>query len=306
MKHFSTITEYCRAIGISPPRHPHFDIRKFEDNMSSVMTNSPPFRHEFYSIALKLSGNGKVITGHHHEFSQGTIVFFNSPFQLLSWDIISNWSGYYILISQDFLTSSPLFSHLLDDFSFLKINESIPFQIKTKDIPCILSVYENIFNEYHSNHWDKFKLIETYVLLLLHQVRRLFQQQIDPQKAQEKIRNANFKLLSNFQQIIKISFYPDTPLETFANLHSPSYYARKISIHPNHLNAVVKNITGHTALYHIHHHILKLAKAELMQTTKSVKEIAYLLYFESPNNFSVFFNKKTGLTPLQFRRRKEI
>lgn len=304
MQHFKTITEYCKAIGISAPKHPHFDIRSFEENMKQVVANMPPFRHEFYSIAIKADGGGKAITGHHTDFPEGVTIFFNSPFQILSWDIVPDWSGYYILISQDFLASSHLFEHLLEDFPFLKIDESIPFEISQDDLPNILNIYDHIVAEYQSDHDDKFGFIQSYVLLLLNQVKRLFSKQVDEQKAKEQFRSADLKLLSRFQKLIKTSYYPDAQLETFANLHSPSYYAQVLSIHPNHLNAVVKSITGQTALNHIHNHILKLAKAELVQTNNSVKEIAYSLHFESPNNFSSFFKKHTKTTPLSYRREK--
>ena len=304
MQHFKTITEYCEAIGISAPRHPHFDIRSFEENMGQVVPQMPPFRHEFYSIAIKADGVGKAITGYHTDFPEGVAVFFNSPFQILSWDILPNWSGYYIMISQDFLASSHHFDRLLDDYPFLKIDESVPFEIDRKDLPCILNIYEQIKKEYLSDNEDKFSFIQVYILELLNQVRRAFGKNVDAQKAKDQIRTADLKLLSRFQKLVKISFYPDAKLETFANLHSPSYYAQILNIHPNHLNAVVKSITGITALNHIHKHILKLAKAQLVQTEASVKEIAYGLHFDSPNNFSAFFKKNAGVTPLAYRKSK--
>jgi AraC family transcriptional regulator, transcriptional activator of pobA len=302
LQHFKTISEYCKAIGISAPKHPHFDIRSFEENMGIVVAKMPPFRHEFYSIAIKADGGGKAISGHHTNFPEGVTIFFNSPFQILSWDIVPDWSGYYIMISQDFLASSHHFDRLLDDYPFLKIDESIPFEINKEDLPEILSIYERIKYEYLSQHEDKFSFIQTYVLLLLNQVRRLFNKNVDDKIAKEQIRTADLKLLSRFQKLIKTSFYPEAELETFSNLHSPSYYASILNVHPNHLNAVVKAITGKTALNHIHNHILKLAKAELAQTDASVKEIAYSLHFDSPNNFSTFFKKNTGLTPLTYRK----
>lgn len=272
--------------------------------MEHVVAQMPPFRHEFYSIAIKADGGGKAISGHHADFPDGVTIFFNSPFQILSWDIVPDWSGYYIMISQDFLASSHYFDHLLDDFPFLKIDEAIPFEIHKDDLREILSIYDRIQHEYLSEHKDKFAFIRSYVLLLLNQVKRLFEGQIDAQTAKDQIRSADLKLLSRFQKLIKTSFYPDADLETFANLHSPTYYAQLLNIHPNHLNAVVKSISGKTALNHIHNHILKLAKAELLQTTASVKEIAYTLHFDSPNNFSSFFKKNTGLTPLSYRKSK--
>lgn len=47
---------------------------------------------------------------------------------------------------------------------------------------------------------------------------------------------------------------------------------------------------------------LQEAKILLIQSTLTVKEIAYRLNFDSPNYFTSFFKKKTGLTPLAFRK----
>ncbi|WP_430814768.1 helix-turn-helix domain-containing protein [Carboxylicivirga sp. RSCT41] len=302
MQHFKTITEYYKAIGLDAPRHPHFDIKSFEENMGKVASVMTPFRHELYFIGIKVDGGGKVLLGHNTTFPKGITVFFNSPFQIQSWDTMPDWSGYYILISKDFIASSHLFDRLLDDYPFLKIEESIPFEINKADVPEILFIYERIKEEYLGGNEDKFSFIEVYILQLLNQLRRLFLKNIDKQTLNEQIHSANTKILSDFQELIKTSFYPDTKIAASSNIHSPSYYADILHIHPNHLNAVVKSITGITALRLIHNHILELAKAELVQTNVNVKEIAYNLHFDSPSNFGAFFKKNTGLTPVSYRK----
>ncbi|MEM9143802.1 MAG: helix-turn-helix domain-containing protein, partial [Bacteroidota bacterium] len=83
------------------------------------------------------------------------------------------------------------------------------------------------------------------------------------------------------------------------------FYADKLGLHPNHFNAIVKRITDSTASEHIYGHILSLASSQLRNTTKSVKEIAFALYYEYPNHFSKFFKTHTGQTPNQFRRRQK-
>ncbi len=306
MKHFKTISEYCRGINISPPKHPHFDIRSFEENMATVYNEMPAFRHEFYAIAIKADGEGKVISGPFSDFPEGTSIFFNTPFQLISWDIIPNWRGYYIMFSQDFVSQSKILSQLLKLFPFLKMEQSIPFEIPSGQLPNILSIYKNIWEEYNGTANDKFQIIEAQVYLLLSLVKRLFEQQVDSKIAEMSLKAADLKLLSRYQTLIQTSFYPNTKLETFVNLHSTSYYAQKLSVHPNHLNAVVKGITGQTALNHIHNHLLALSKSYLAQTDWSVKEIAYSLHFDSPNNFSSFFKRNTGHTPIAYRQQVNL
>lgn len=302
MLHFKSITEYCKGINIPIPKHPHFDIRSFEENMKTVKQQMPVFRHEFYAIAIKADGDGKAITGQFSDFPEGTSLFFNTPFQLISWDILPNWKGYYIIFSQDFVTQSKVLSQILDVFSFLKMEKAVPFSIPQDQLEKILLIYENIWNEYNNTASDKLQIIEAQVYLLLAHVKRLFESQVDRELAKQSLKAADLKLLSRYKTLIQTSFYPETTLDTFANLHSTSYYAQKLSVHPNHLNAVVKGITGITALNHLHKHLLSLSKSYLVQTDMTVKEIAYTLYFDSPNNFSAFFKRNSGQTPLEYRR----
>ncbi|OSY87658.1 hypothetical protein WH52_09475 [Tenacibaculum holothuriorum] len=45
---------------------------------------------------------------------------------------------------------------------------------------------------------------------------------------------------------------------------------------------------------------LLTAKRELMHSTKTITEVAFLLGFEDVSNFVKYFKKQTGVTPLKF------
>ncbi|MEO1654804.1 MAG: hypothetical protein AAFU64_14755, partial [Bacteroidota bacterium] len=156
MKHYKSISAYCEGIGIPPPRHPHFDIRSFEENMPVVHKHMPPFRHEFYAIAIKADGDGRVISGPHTDFPPGASIFFNSPFQIISWEILPNWKGYYLMFSSDFIAQSNYLASILRDFPFLKMEKSIPFEIEPEDQAPILNIYQHIQQEYHQKAPDKY------------------------------------------------------------------------------------------------------------------------------------------------------
>ncbi|WP_459209273.1 helix-turn-helix domain-containing protein [Aquimarina rhabdastrellae] len=300
MQHFKMIKDYCQAIRIAPPKQPYFDIRTFEENMSTVISKMPPFKHEFYAIAIKIEGSGKAISGHHTNFPEGATVFFNSPFQLISWDIVPDWKGYYLMFSKEFITKSKHLQEILTEFPYLKIDRSMPFEVKPKEVSKLLSIYEAIYEEQYDLKEDSFEIIEAQVLVLLNFVKRFFNAQTEKEEATAAFRKADVSLLSRFQTLIETNFY-DVKINS-KKAHSPSYYALELSVHPNYLNAIVKQITGTTAKAHIHKHILRLAKSRLLQTDLSIKEIAYALHFDSPNNFSSFFKKNTGITPNSFRK----
>ncbi|QLG45895.1 helix-turn-helix domain-containing protein [Costertonia aggregata] len=306
MNNFKTIQEYSEATGIPPAKYEHFVVRNFQDNMPTVVHKMSAFRHAFYAIALKINGGGKALSSHYSDFPEGSVVFFNSPFQILSWDIAPNWEGFYILMTRDFLAQSHYFKNFLDLFPFLKIDKSIPFQVNEEETKTLLSIYEKINIEYHSDKQDKFEIINTYVALLLNYVKRYFNQDISKETANQIIKTADLKILGRYQNLIEEHFRLDNEWDYNKNGHSPTYYAEVLNIHPNYLNAIVKNNLGVTALQYIHKHILHLAKSYLTQTKLSIKEIAYQLQFDSPNNFNNFFKKHTQNTPGKYRKSSNI
>jgi AraC family transcriptional regulator, transcriptional activator of pobA len=303
LKHITTLEEYCRNINIAKPRYPFFDIRSFEDNMKTVKRKVEPFRHEFYAIALRLQGEGTTQTGQFtREHGQEHTLFFNSPYQTISWDIALNWKGYYIIFTEDFIRRNPLGINLVADFPFLRLDQSIPLTLDEEEVVILDIAFKKINKEYHSENEDKFQLIHAYTYLLLLYVKRSFNRHTVQLPSQTKEnRTADIKLLSRFQTLIETSFYEAGKK---SDAHNVAAYARSLSVHPNYLNAVVKRITGKTAKQLIHDYIMTMAKSLLTTTDLSVKEIAFRLLFDEPTHFTAFFKKLQRQTPNQFRGRQ--
>jgi AraC family transcriptional regulator, transcriptional activator of pobA len=84
-------------------------------------------------------------------------------------------------------------------------------------------------------------------------------------------------------------------------LKSASNFAHQLSVHTNHLNRAVKEITGKNTTEHISARILIEANQLLIHTDWPVAEIAYCLRFEYSAYFDIFFKKSTGITPKEAR-----
>jgi hypothetical protein len=294
MKTVTTIADYCKEINISPPRHAFFDIRKFEDNMKTVNAKQPSFRHEFYALALRHSGSNKEVMG----IPLQSQIFFNSPYQVVTWDILPDWQGYYIIFDRDFIASNAGWQNFISDYPFFRLDKYIPFDLPEEDRVFADSLFTNIFKEYHGSNSDKFLFIQTYTQLLLHLTKRYFiKLELDKENIQEN-RTADILLVSRFQSLVETMFCNE---DAEAEVRHPSFYAEKLNVHPNHLNAVVKRISGKTASKIIQQHLLNSSKSLLRQTTLSVKEIAYRMHFNEPTHFNAFFRKISGVTPQQFR-----
>ena len=91
--------------------------------------------------------------------------------------------------------------------------------------------------------------------------------------------------------------YPQEKLE----MRSATDYAQRLSIHVNHLNRVVKQVTGKTTTEIIASRITKEAIRLLQDTQLNVAEVAYALGFEEQASFTGFLKRRTGKSPKEIR-----
>jgi AraC-like DNA-binding protein len=290
MKTISKISDYCTEVNIPPPKFPSFDIRKFEDNMKSINAKQYPFKHEFYAIGLKMNES--------KDGQPSASLFFNVPYQIITWDIELNWKGWYILFDKVFVKMNPAWQNFTSEFSFFKSESVMLYTINEYDTDEIANLFCKIFEEYHSNEKDRLVAITSYTQLLLLIIRRILRNIPDTSKGTDATVNRYGVLFSKFQQLLQ-SHIESTSHNS--QIHSTSFYARLLHMHPYHLNRVVKNITGKTASNIIQEQVLLSAKSLLNLTNLSVKEIAYRLHFSDPSHFNFFFKKLSGVTPFQYR-----
>jgi AraC family transcriptional regulator, transcriptional activator of pobA len=84
--------------------------------------------------------------------------------------------------------------------------------------------------------------------------------------------------------------------------HEVGQYANILNVSDKYLNKCVKDILQVNAKYLIDEQLVMRARHNLKFTDKSVKEISFDLGFSSPDYFSYFFKKQTGLSPTQLRK----
>jgi AraC family transcriptional regulator, transcriptional activator of pobA len=85
------------------------------------------------------------------------------------------------------------------------------------------------------------------------------------------------------------------------DLRSAKDYSDRLAVHVNHLNKVLKEVTGNTTTRLINNRVAQEAKILLKQTDWNIAEIAYTLGFDDLAQFSNFFKNYTSLTPSYFR-----
>jgi len=87
----------------------------------------------------------------------------------------------------------------------------------------------------------------------------------------------------------------------FNKERSVQFYANTLRVHPNHLNFLLKKHNGSNAKESIDKRIILESKYLLNNSSMIIKEVAYELGVEDPNNFSTFFQKHAGNSPVAYR-----
>lgn len=88
--------------------------------------------------------------------------------------------------------------------------------------------------------------------------------------------------------------------------HDIGFYADELNISTTYLSRIVKQTTGNTVRFLISELLCADARRMLVCTDLDIKEIVSQLGFSDQSVFGKFFVKKTGLSPLKFRLRKEL
>jgi AraC family transcriptional activator of pobA len=254
----------------------------------------PYNRRDFYKVALLFG------TSHLHYADKGIMInkpalVFSNPLIPYSWEAISeNQEGYFCLFTEDFLKVKDR-DLVLQESPLFKVGANPVFFLSAERADYVGQVFRNMMREFASDYVHKGDLLRNHLNLLLHEAMKL-----QPSETYFKHQNAASRIASMFLELLDRQFPIDSP-DHALQLRMPAQYAELLSVHVNHLNAAVKEITGKTTTEHLNERIIAEAKALLQNTDWSIGEVAYSLGYEYPTYFNNFFKKQTGITPRALR-----
>jgi AraC-like DNA-binding protein len=251
-------------------------------------------RRDFYKISLSLG------TGRLHYADKGVEIdrpalIFSNPMIPYAWEAISEeQEGFFCLFTEGFLQSKDR-DLVLQDSPLFKIGTTPVFFVNPSQQEYISTIFQNMLREFNSEYVHRFGLLHNHVHLLLHEAMKM-----QPSESYFKHQNAAARITSLFLKLLERQFPVDSP-QYALKLRTANDYAEQLSVHVNHLNRAVKEVTGKTTTEHISERVLSEAKALLQHTDWSINEIAYSLGYEYPTYFNNFFKKQTGITPGSLR-----
>lgn len=252
---------------------------------------SYPHRHDFYEVLFISKGSGyHIIDGNKYEIRPPS-VFFLSPGQTHSLALSNDVDGYIFLFTSEFyLLNQQNKNRLLSFPFFFSVDQNNPplYLENQEEEEFLKTLFMRACMEVRQNKPVSEEIIRSILDLLLLSCDELYPEELAKiQKGKSHILVKRFLLLieENYQHNLSISDYAD-----------------KLSITPNHLTQMVKQLTGKTSLEILKEKYIVEIKRLLLHTTMSISEITELMHFSDQSYFSKYFKNCTGQTPLQYRK----
>lgn len=270
-----------------------FDINKFyfSGNKKTEMTYN---RRLYYKISLIKGRNLVEYAGKTVLIEKQGILFATPkiPYRYTPQDDVQQ--GFFCVFTGDFMSKSKT-GMLIDELPIYQPNSDFIYQLSDEQFAEVERIFLKMDAEISSDYAFKYDLLRNYVIELIH-----FGQKLKPMESSMVITNAASRISSLFIELLERQFPIESEVQMIG-LKAPVDFAKTLGIHVNHLNKVLKEITGRTTLEIINGRIAEEAKILLKQTQWSVSEIAYALGFDEVAHFSNFFKKHTTLSPVKFR-----
>lgn len=203
-------------------------------------------------------------------------------------------TGMFCIFTADFLASRKS-GVLLDELPIFQPGQVPVFPLAAPEVQEIEYIFRKMHKELLADYKYKYDLLRNLVLELIH-----YGQKLQPHSTLSTTQNASQRITTLFLELLERQFPLESPRQQL-NLRTPKDYADRLAVHVNHLNKVLKEVTGNTTTNIISKRVIQEASILLKQTSWSVADIAYTLGFDDIAHFSNYFKKQTAFTPLSFR-----
>ncbi|MGN5953405.1 helix-turn-helix domain-containing protein [Sphingobacterium lactis] len=259
---------------------------------SSCKGVAPYSRRNYYKVTL-LRGEGLLEYADKSYQINKPAVLFSTPKVPYRWIPTGDEQlGWFCIFNESFARQQ---DELLSTLPMFSVGTNKLFFPDKEIENQIADLFEKMMLENELNYIHKQDLLRNYLHLIIHQVLKM-----KPAFHLEQHYNASERITSMFLELLERQFPVDS-MHNPLSLKSAKDFAVQLSIHTNHLNRAVKEITGENTTNHIANRIVVEANDMLRNTDLTISEIAYLLGFEYPSYFNIFYKKHTNKTPKESR-----
>ena len=273
------------------PKHNHLGIfiEKFDIDISEFTEQHytkffTAHRDNYFVFFLQIAGDATLMVDFQQIHLSGNIISYILPGQIHYGTQIKNSKGWFIAIE----------SALIEGHYQAVLEESLSI-----NLPCTLFDYQN---EILNSFLELLSLTRMHVedplagRALIHSFIGYFTKfYTENTWMQQALTNRRAVQLSRaFKSLLR---------KNVRTIKSPKLYADHLHVSYAYLKECVKSTTGFSISYWIQQEILIEAQRLLFYSQLSIKEIASELGYEDFSYFSRLFQKLSGETPTQFRKK---
>lgn len=251
----------------------------------------------FYGVFFKEVKDCDMLYGRRHYDYREMSVIAIAPGQIITTkgaDKMFQPKGWALCFHPDLIHGTAL-GRSIKEYTFFsyEVNEALYLSTEERDIciDCLGKIRHELQNPADSL---SNRIVINYIELLLNYCLRFYERQF---AAQSK---ANHDILVRFDRLIDDYFTGEQAGQN--GIPSVKQCANQLCLSPNYFGDLIRHETGKTAQEYIHYRLIDIAKERVLDTGKSLSEIAYGLGFQYPSHFTRLFKKLVGQTPGEYRR----
>lgn len=270
----------------------HFNVFHIRHNREDKFNCKPFNRKSLFKISL-LKGKTRLY------YADKTIEFdcallFSNPNIPYAWEYLESEQVSYFCVFRD-----EFFDQFINikDYPVFKPGNIPLFHLSPEQFADFEGIYKQMLNEISLEFSYKYDSLRTMVLQLIFTALKLEPATFQPYKDS----NGSQRIVSLFIELLERQFPIESIMQRMALRH-PTEFADQLSIHVNHLNHALKQVTGKTTSQLIAERIMQEARSLLQHTDWNISEIAWCLGFDGLPHFINFFKKSQQLTPKSYRK----
>lgn len=287
-----SVTQYNHLRGVKT-LHP---LVTMLDLSKAVPMPAQTFHFGLYAIYLKELECGELSYGRSkYDYQEGTLVFI-APGQVLGIQPkVKTFQpkGWALLFDPELIRGTSL-GRMIKEYSFFSYDVNEALHISDNERKIIVDCFKKIQIELESGI-DKHSrtLIASNIELFLNYCQRFYDRQFITRE------NANKGVLEKFENLLLNYFNSDLQLKN--GIPTVAYCAKQLNLSSNYFGDLVKKESGISALEYIRSAVINLAKDKILESGKSVSDVAYELGFKYPQHFTRLFKLKVGMPPTQYK-----
>lgn len=291
--HIDNIDAYNKWYG-KETLHPLVTV--LDQHLPLESLNGATLKYDLYGIFLKQGDGCSARYGREkYDYQEGTIVT-HAPGEVFSieWDDKRPMPPSRGLLFHPDLMYGTALGRKIKDYTFLDYGEREALHVSQAERTVIMSLMDQIEAEMqHAIDKHSQTLITDTIALLMDYCLRFYDRQFITRHKQ------NSTVFTAFQRQLKDYFESGQP--AIKGLPSVAYFADKAHLSTGYFGDLISKEAGTTAQRYIQDAVIERSKHMLLESNRSVSEIAYELGFEYPQHFTRLFKSRTGMTPNEFR-----